>query len=203
MFPKRLLISISGLLAVALAACTPGATPQLIGAYPRDGQGQPPAGGPLAPTLAITYHAALEIEVEYIHYAVADLQALAREQGGYLLNSITWSKDGDEYAEVTLAVPDSRFEVTRSRIRNMGEVTSESVSGEITSSDGYDGQPTFSNITVTLRPASARWSRRLLALAGSAGRMLLVLCPPSLMLIGLWTVIRWLGARLGPREEAG
>ncbi len=184
--------------AFALAACTSPATPQLIGSYPQGGQGEahelPPISdySPVPPRLVIVYNASMELEVEQPTYAVYDVRSIAEQNGGYLLNSRTWRKGWDEYAEATIAVPVSSFEAARSRLRSLGEVRSESVSGEIRDIDPgwYDRSSGFSNITVSLYPASANWLRRIGSFFAGVFWIAAAVTQPVLMLIGLFTVIR-------------
>jgi hypothetical protein len=211
---SRILFSLTLiLLTLALAACGGAATPQLIGSYPQGGEGQggdpysPPIGGYYPPpqNLFIAYNASLELEVEHPSYTVYSVRSVAEQYHGYLLNSRTWRKGGDEYAEATVAVPVSNFEAVRSRIKSLGEVKSESVSGELRDSEPglYGGAENFSHITVTLSPASANWGRRIGAFFTGVMWFLFAITPPILMLIGLITVIRtvmgWVQKRRTPQ----
>ena len=210
---RKLLFSLLIVVTLTLAACGGASTPQLIGSYPQGSEGQggdsyvPPIAdySPPPQNLFIAYNASLELEVAHPSYSVYSVRSVAEQYHGYLLNSRTWYKGGDEYAEATVAVPVSNFEAVRSRIKTLGDVKSESVSGELRNSDPglYGGAENFSHITVTLRPASANRPRKIGAFFTGVFWFVVAITPPILMLIGLITVIRtvagWVQKRRTPQ----
>ena len=197
----------------ALVACGGAATPQLIGSYPEgDPAHNPPPVTDWSPppqNLYIAYNAALELEVDRPSYVVYSIRSVAEQSGGYLLASRTWQADGNEYAEATVAVPVGNFESVKAQLRSLGTVKSESVSGEIRNSGPtyLGGAASFSNITVSLKPAAANWGRKIGAFFGGLFTVifwiLLIGTPPVLMVIGLVTSVRtvvgWLQARNKPQ----
>ncbi|MBI5291006.1 MAG: DUF4349 domain-containing protein [Chloroflexi bacterium] len=194
MFPLRPHHSFILLAALALAACG-GAAPRLIGAYPQAGGNSPPpitVYPPAPANLYIAYNASVELEVQDARYAVYRIRNEAENLGGYLLTSRTWMQGGDEYAEATVAVPVSSFETMRARLRWIGDVRSESVSGELrdVGPGVYGGAESYSNITVSLRPASANGWKKIGGFFTGAFRVALAATPPLLMLIGFLTVAR-------------
>jgi hypothetical protein len=195
-----------------LAACGGAATPQLIGSYPEGGTtyNPPPVTdwSPPPQNLYIAYNASLELEVDHPSYAVYSVRSVAEQFGGYLLTSRTWTEGGDEYAEATVAVPVGNFETVKARIESLGDVKSESISGEIRDAGPayLGGAESFSSITVSLKPVSWNWLKKTGTFFGwvfSGLFWLLVwLTPPFLMLVGLVTCIRtvagWVRARNKP-----
>jgi hypothetical protein len=199
--------------ALTLVACG-AATPQFIGSSPQTGQtyNSPPLinnDGPAQPHLQIDYNAALEIEVANPNWAIASVRAVAENYGGYLITSESWRDNGNDYASVTIAVPVSNFEAARARLKSLGEVRSESVSGQI-----HDQGPTYlnelqtySNITVTLTPQSANWGKRLGSFLGGLATVLfwivVIVTPIALMLVGLATCVNalanWIDRRGKPK----
>ena len=211
MFRRCVILLVAGL-ACAVAACAGPSTPQLIGTYPQGGgpsNPQPDYGGSVPPqNLYIAYNAALELEVDRPAATVYSVQSIAERSGGYLLTSRTWTERGDEYAEASIAVPVYAFESVRSQLRSLGEVRSESVSGELRDgSPGYlGGAASFSNITVTLRPDSANWWRKIGSFFSGALTVifwtLAVVTPPFLMIVGLITTFRTVAGWIAARTKA-
>jgi hypothetical protein len=181
-----------------LAACSPGA-PQLIGSAPRGGEvGLPPINNPLAPAgLVIVYNAAMELAVRDVSSARVAVRNVASEMNGYTLSERTWQSGFEQLAELSMAVPAHRVEQTLSRLRYLGQVRSESKSGQLLSGDGYTGS--FSTVTVTLRPD---WWAGVMDFFGGVLWLLAALVPPALMLIGAVTVLRSVG-RWWQKRQAG
>ena len=129
-------------LALGLAACTAsGATPQLIGAYPKTTSVPPPPN--------IVYNSSLTLEV-YDPASSADrVIQIAYDNGGYLTDSETWSVGNDQYFTLTLAVPAAQFSATREAILKLGTLTNETVSSDWTYSGRSDE---YSVLIVSLRP---------------------------------------------------
>jgi Domain of unknown function (DUF4349) len=199
-------------LGLTMAACG-SAAPQLIGSYPQTGQtyAQPPinSDGPVPQHLQIDYNAALELEVENPPSAIYSVKSIAEQYGGYLISSETWNQNGDDYATVTVAVPVGTFEAARTRLKSLGNVRSESTSGELRDQGpAYLNEfQTYSNITISLTPTSANWGRRFGNFVGGLATVLfwvfLIVTPIALMLIGFVTCMQalanWIDAR-GKRQ---
>lgn len=139
--------------ALALAACSGSATPQLIGSYPK---GASPTYAPPPENLLVVYDDYLELEVSNTDTAADRATRLASDYGGYLVSSQSWYQGGRKYTTLTLAVPVAQFEATRKALLRLGTLVSENVSGDLISTRyGADGWNTrvASNITVQLSPA--------------------------------------------------
>jgi hypothetical protein len=177
-------------LALALAACSPGGAPQLIGSAPRAGEvGLPPINNPPTPGgLVVVYNASMELAVRNVPFARDGVRGLASEMNGYTLTERAWQSGFEQLAEVSIAVPAHRVEQTLSRLRYFGSVRSESKSGQLVTGEGYASG--FSTITVTLRPD---WWAGTADFFGGVLWVLAALIPPVLMLIGLITVLRGVG----------
>lgn len=137
-------------LALGLAACTAsGATPQLIGAYPKTTT--TPFGGQVAPPPPnIVYNASLTLEVYDPASAADRVIQIAYDYGGYLTDSEMWSVGNDQYFTLTLAVPAPQFAGAREAILKLGTLTDETVSSDWTYSNGRWDE--YSILTVGLRP---------------------------------------------------
>jgi len=200
-------------LGLSLAACG-SAEPQLIGSYPQTGQTytQPPinSDGPAPQHLQIDYNAALELEVENPPSAIYSVKSIAEHYGGYLISSETWQQNGDDYATVTVAVPVGTFEAARARLKSLGIVRSESMSGELRDQGPtyLNEFQTYSNITISLTPTSANWGRKFGSFFSTAFTvifwLLVVVIPPFLMIVGFFTCLRafgeWVSARSKPKS---
>lgn len=134
------------LLLFALAACTPGATPQLIGAYPRS-EGTVPRTGVL-----VVYEAYLTLDVPDVDAAIDRAVGYVEDYGGYLVEARAWYRDGSKYATLTLAVPVPNFDALREALLGLGTLVSESVSGQPKPINTTDWN-TYSHITLNLQPA--------------------------------------------------
>lgn len=190
-------------MACVLVACG-GAAPQLIGSYPSTDSGntyQPPPPDYVPSHLEITYNASLEIEVRDTYSAIYTAKNIASRYNGYLLSSRTWGRDSDVYGEVVIAVPSYNFDSARGDLRWMGTVLSEEMTGELDYvGPGWEGGGAYSNITVSLKPESANLGRKVWGGVQWVGRVVALLVPPILMIIGFITVIRWVAGRFRRRE---
>lgn len=130
-------------LACGLAACTAsGATPQLIGAYPKTTNLPPPPN--------LVYHTSLTLEV-YDTAAAADrVIQVVYDDGGYLTASEMWSVGDDQYFTLTLAVPAAQFSGAREAILKLGTLVNETVTSDWRSSGRWDE---YASLTVHLHPA--------------------------------------------------
>ncbi len=131
-------------LTLVLAACSAsGATPQLIGAYPKTTSAPPPPN--------LVYHSSLTLEV-YDPASTADrVIQIAYDYGGYLTNSEMWSVGNDPYFTLTLAVPAAQFSGAREALLKLGTLINETVSSDWTYSGRWDEYAT-ATLTVNLRP---------------------------------------------------
>ena len=121
---KRLILGLCALVAVGLAACSPGATPQLIGSYPRYGTPSPN----LPPSRV--YDTRLDIEVSDVVYAAQQAAQLAEQAGGYLVASQSWYRDQRLFTAVTLAAPASQFDSLRRSLIALGRLTDEQLTSQ-------------------------------------------------------------------------
>lgn len=183
------------LLAVLLAACSPSATPQLIGAYP---QTQPlPSGAPLnpSPNFIVAYNAALEIAVDGVSRARWQAEDVMTRLGGQVVS--TQNLEGGRYSpmQMVLAVPPNQLEAALRQLRALGSVLDEDTYASLQATDGmaYSNPSGWSSITLTLRE---HWWVGLRDGLAQLGWLLLFLIPPILMLIGAWTVLKGIGQRL-------
>jgi hypothetical protein len=129
--------------AFGLAACSAsGATPQLIGAYPKTTSAPPPA--------TIVYNTNLTLEVYDPAPTAERAIQIAYDFGGYLVSSEMWSVGDDQYFTLTLAVPAAQFSGAREALLKLGTLINETVTSEWK----YGGQwDEYSTLTVNLRPA--------------------------------------------------
>lgn len=140
--------------ALCLAACG-GATPQLIGSYPK-GTDSSPTYAPPPENLLVVYNSHLELEVYETDSAARRAAQLAYDHGGYLVSSQSWSQNDRKYTTLTLAVPVAQFDTVRQSLLELGTLITENVSGDrVSPRAGADSWNTFSNITVQLRPSPA------------------------------------------------
>jgi len=150
MFTKRL-FGLAVLLAIGLVGCGPGATPQLIGSYPKSVS---PTYAPPPSDALVIYEAYLTLEVSNTDQAAQRAIEFAYDRGGYLVNSQSWYENSRKYTTLTLTVPVAQFESLRQALLGLGSAINETVSSDLVStSHGANEWNTFTNITVQLRPA--------------------------------------------------
>ena len=141
--------------ALTLAACSGGATPQLIGSYPKGGESSATYPPPPA-NLLVVYNAYLELEVSNVDSAADRAIQTAYDHSGYLVSSQSWYQGERKYTALTLAVSAAQFESTHKALLRLGSLVSENLSGDLVSTGyGADHWNTFSNLTVQLRPAAS------------------------------------------------
>jgi len=207
---RRLFLLTPIFIACILAACGGGATPQLIGSYPRGSETGAYTASEGAPmNTLVVYNAYLELEVYDVDSAAERAKQLAYDYGGYLASSQSWYQGSQQYATLILAVPVARYDDLRDSLLRLGTLKSESTSGELINTyDGSNGWNTFSNITVQLRPASvpnraveaaSNWIADVVAfvfrLATGLFWVAVFLAPPFFMVVGVVNTLRWLIAR--------
>lgn len=145
---RKLAFSMWIILAALLSACS-GSGPKQIAAAPKGG---PIAVAPRPPqSIIIVYQAYMEFKVSDVDEAAGSATDLVYRYGGYLSASNSWYTDGRKVASLELAVPTTNFEGLRQSLRGLGDLVSESVSGEAIQ-NGYGGAQYYSTITVQLRP---------------------------------------------------
>jgi hypothetical protein len=149
MFAKRFVSGLCALAALALAACSPGATPQLISSYPRAG-----TVAPAAPSRV--YNTSLTIEVSDVDWAAQQAMRLAASDGGYLVNSQSWYQDEHLFTSLSLAVPADQFDSLRRSLNELGRLLSEQLSSQPAPWPSY--APPQSIISVTFSTAPPRFS---------------------------------------------
>ncbi len=147
MSAKRLFLGLCVILVAAgLAACSSGATPQLIGSYPLYG-----TPGPNAPPSRF-YNSNLDIEVSDVDYSAQRAARLAVDSGGYLVSSQSWYQDERLHTALILAVPASQFDSLRRSLIALGRLLGEQLSSQPAPYPSEWPQPT-STISVTFDAA--------------------------------------------------
>jgi len=178
-----------------LTACSPSATPQLIGSYPQIPS--EPGGAPLNPNpyFTVTYNAALEMAVDGVWRARWQVEDVMVRLGGQVVS--VQNLESGRYApmQMVLAVPPHQLEAAMRQLRALGAVLDEDIYASLqsTSNAAYENSSDWSSITLTLRE---HWWVGLRDGLAQLGWLLLFLIPPVLMLIGAWTVLKGIGQRL-------
>jgi len=127
---KKLVVltSLAALLAV-LAACG-GSAPQEGAVYPSSGvdqevgYDQPNAGGSATQAAGketermIIWTADIVLTVKDTEQAISDVLQMARELGGYAVNTESWIQGDLLYARLTIRVPAAQFEPAMARLRD-------------------------------------------------------------------------------------
>lgn len=138
-------------LAVVLVGCGGrGEAPRLVASYPAENQiaVYPPS----SPDIFLVYHATITIEVANFQVAMSRLENLVHEYGGYVSSSQSWYQDGRPFGTVQLSVPAFYFDQVLEKLKSIGDLISEHVSGEVV--QPYHGDETwrlYSQVTVHLR----------------------------------------------------
>ena len=145
---KKKLTLVLLLLAGLLAACSKDSGPDQIAVHPQE---EAIAVYAHAPESTVVYNATLDLEVSNVERAAEHAREIAFEQGGYLVSSQSWYRDGEKHTTVVLAVPAHRFDRARDDLLRLGNLTGEWISSELVSPvDGlWDA---YSQITVYLHP---------------------------------------------------
>ncbi|HEX2031771.1 MAG TPA: DUF4349 domain-containing protein [Actinomycetota bacterium] len=107
------------------ADAAPGAEPGGLGSAPAGAAALPPLG----PSVIKTAELELQVPRDGLDEAVSEVTTVAAAAGGFLLSSTT-AEGGGGVATLVVRVPSARFERTLGRIRGVGEVRTEHVSGE-------------------------------------------------------------------------
>ena len=145
-------LAVAACLAV-LAGCGGSATPQLIGAYPRQviATYVPPP-----PNTLVVYNADLELSSANVESAARQAASLAYSYGGYLAGSQTWYSGADLNISLSLAVPVANYAGLHDALLGLGRLENERVTGDLVRT-GYDQAQwtTYSNLMVHFRPAAS------------------------------------------------
>lgn len=176
-----------------LAACSPSATPQLIGSYP---QNPPQSGAPLNPNpnFTVTYNAALEVAVDGVWRARWLTDDVMKQLGGQVVSAQNLEFGRYSPVQLVLAVPPYQLEAALRQLRALGTVLDEDTYATLQSNTGeYQSSGGWSSITLTLRE---HWWVGVRDGLVQLGWLALFIIPPILMLIGAWTVLRGIGQRL-------
>lgn len=199
-------LSLISLLSFLIAACSTPGTPTMIGSYPQgsDVPSSSEYNSNIPGNTLVVYNAYMELEVNDTDYAARQAKQIVSSQGGYLVSSRSWSSNGNRYTTLTLAVPLARFDYVYQSLLRLGTLVSDDVSGDRVYVDyGSNAYNTYSNITLQLRPpawnvgqALNSWFVFLWSIAWTVIKIILIVTPFALMLIGLGTVVRWVGSRV-------
>ena len=121
---KRFVIGLCALVAAGLTACSPGATPQLIGSYPLYA-----TPGPYAP-LARIYNTSLDIEVADVDGAARQAIQFATQAGGYLIEAQSWYQAERRHTRLSLSVPPGQFDYVRGSLIGLGRLVDEQLTSQ-------------------------------------------------------------------------
>ncbi len=161
----RLLIIVSALFSLGLAACSPAATP--YAPTSEGGAGLPapqataapaatalPAGGDFAPGTAslrlVIKNAEMNVLVSDVDQALPRVTQMAADYGGYVVSSQTWDEGEYKRAALQLAVPSAQFEAALNQLRGLGvKVLHESASGQDVSAEYVDLRSRLTNLEAT------------------------------------------------------
>ena len=146
---KRIWIHLAYVLALLLSSCTGISSSQLIASNPRN---TPIAVYP--DKGVVIYRAYFELKVKNVDHSADQAIRIGYDHGGYLVSSQSWWADGRKNIILVLAVPTANFDRTRLALLRLGYLISESVSGELVTTPYTE--PTFSHITLQLRPGGIR-----------------------------------------------
>ncbi|MDX1435353.1 MAG: DUF4349 domain-containing protein [Anaerolineales bacterium] len=155
--PRKVLLPMAlGLIAVLFAACSPGGPgPQQIASYPQSTGPDwslpvQPGGGHLV------YSAYIALELRDPEATSNKAIHIARDYGGYLVNSYTSRSNYEESVTVEVHIPPRHFEAARRAFRGLGDIVRETVTGEESSHPaGWDG---YAQITLFLRRQPPRFT---------------------------------------------
>jgi hypothetical protein len=178
----------------------------MIGSYPQDSDAPSSSeyNSNIPGNTLVVYNAYMELEVSDTEYAARQAKQIAASQGGYLVSSRSWYSNGERWTTLTLAVPVARFDTVYQSLLRLGTLVSDDVSGDRVYVD-YGSNPynTYSNITLQLRPPAWNvgqtlnsWFAFVWSIVWTVIKIILIVSPFALMLIGLATVVRWVGSRV-------
>ena len=139
---------------ILLTGCSQTDGPEQIAAHPQE---EPIAVYARMPDRTVIYNATLDLEVSNVERAAERAREIAFDQGGYLVNSQAWYRDGEKHTTVVLAVPAYRFDHARDNLLRLGNLVGEWISSDLVS-PGDGVWDAYSQITVYLHPKETAWS---------------------------------------------
>jgi hypothetical protein len=140
-------VSILVILVFLLTGCAASTGPVQVASFPLV---TPIAKYPPDPILYRTY---IEVLVSDVDRAAETASYRATVNNGYLVSSDSWYADGRKVISIELAVPTYNFENLRRDLHSLGQVISESLSGQPVYPPPYDYSGEYSQITLQLRPS--------------------------------------------------
>ena len=148
-------ILIVALMAGLMAGCSKTDGPAQIASYPQD---EPIAVYAHSPENTVIYNATLDMEVSDVERAAEHARDIAFEQGGYMVSSQSWYRDGEKHTTLVLAVPVPQFDRARDRLLQLGYLVGEWIASELVSSRQgiWDS---YTQITIYLHPKDSNLPR--------------------------------------------
>ncbi|MBI4202856.1 MAG: DUF4349 domain-containing protein [Chloroflexi bacterium] len=116
-----LLASLLLLVSLSLAACGGGASESVPTATPRSGQTSDSGNAALPQDRLIVRNGSLTVFVSDVAAAVASLEALASELGGYVVSSRLSGQDAQQNALISFRIPSGRFGEAMDRVRALAD----------------------------------------------------------------------------------
>ncbi|MBU0687113.1 MAG: DUF4349 domain-containing protein [Candidatus Margulisbacteria bacterium] len=105
----------------------------------------------------------MNLEVQKVDQAISYVKDAAASLGGYILNSSSYKSGGGKSGYVTVKIPPNQLDAFTERVKKIGTVVSESLSGEDITEKYYD---------ITTRIANKKeLEKRLLALLYKSGKV--------------------------------
>jgi hypothetical protein len=150
MTSKRILLYLAVASAWLLSACAGADNPRLLATFPR--------ATPIAiypGQTQIIYNAYIEINVSNVDLATERAAQKAYDYGGYMESSQSWYVEGRKHTTLALIVPAANFDLLHDALLRLGNLVSETVSGE-RAAPRYP-EPQYSHITLQLSPAGFAW----------------------------------------------
>ncbi len=94
--------------------------------------------------------AELEVLVQSTDVAIAQINQLTADYGGYIISTQSWYTDGFKHATLRLGIPSASFETVLNQLRDIGlRVISETASGQDVSNEYVDLQSKLTNLEAT------------------------------------------------------
>jgi hypothetical protein len=94
--------------------------------------------------------AELEVLVQSTDVAIAQVNQLTADYGGYIISTQSWYTDGFKHATLRLGIPSASFETVLNQLRDIGlRVISETASGQDVSNEYVDLQSKLTNLEAT------------------------------------------------------
>jgi hypothetical protein len=94
--------------------------------------------------------AELEVLVQSTDVAIAQVNQLTADYGGYIISTQSWYTNGFKHATLRLGIPSTSFETVLNQLRDIGlRVISETASGQDVSNEYVDLQSKLTNLEAT------------------------------------------------------